>query len=72
MDAANRAYRPPALSKAILLPHYWHAHNLNRKIQVTCHLAEDKKLLIVLPSKHSHVWLHNVEELCHNLRSLHT
>ena len=68
----SRSRLAPAHGKAIMLPHDWHTNDLYWEVQVTCHLAEDEILLVILSSKDSHVRLHNVEELRHDLCSLHS
>lgn len=57
----------PAHGQAILLPHDGHSNDFHREIQVLRHLPDDEELLVVLPPKQCHIWIHYVEQLCYYL-----
>ena len=59
--------KPPAHGQAILLPHGGQSNDCHREIQVLRHLPDDEELLVVLPPKQCHIWIHYVEQLCYHL-----
>ena len=58
---------PAAHRHPISLSACGYTHNLNVKIQISHHTADDTPLLVVLFAKYCHIWFYNIEELGNNL-----